>query len=36
LMWTSKVGAPASSDVNAQVSRLAKAAVDAAHKAGFL
>ena len=36
LMWTSKVGAPASSDVNGQINRLAKAAVDAAHKAGFL
>ena len=36
LMWTSKVGAPASSDVNAQINRLAKVALDAAHKAGFL
>jgi len=35
LMWTSKVSAPASGDVNTQVADLARVAVEAAQKAGL-
>ena len=35
VMWTSKVTAPASLDVNAQIGQLAKAGVEAAQKAGL-
>jgi hypothetical protein len=36
LMWTAKVTAPASQDVNGQLGQLAKTAVEAVQKAGFL
>jgi hypothetical protein len=36
LMWTSKVTTPASHDVSAQVNKLVKAGVEAAHQAGLL
>jgi hypothetical protein len=36
LMWTSRVTTPASPDVNTQVSKLAKAGVEAAQQAGLL
>jgi hypothetical protein len=36
LMWTAKVTAPASQDVNGQIGQLAKAGVEAVQKAGFL
>jgi hypothetical protein len=35
LMWTSKVTAPASGDINSQLGSLAKVAVEAAQKAGL-
>ena len=35
MMWTSKVTAPASKDVGAQIGKLAKTGVDAAQKAGL-
>ncbi|MEO8630019.1 MAG: hypothetical protein ABI612_18235 [Betaproteobacteria bacterium] len=36
IMWSSKVTTPASSDINGQIAKLTKAAVDAAQKAGLL